>query len=399
MKLYQLVAKDALRRRRRLVYTALGVVVGVAVFISVLTISDAGENKIYKELDKYGANLMVTPAIEDVELNVGTLELGNLGVGENYIPQSTLPQIREITDTAIREYVGDSINVPEGDPIASIAPHLYTNTKIGEASVIVVGFDPNTEPAIKTWWDVRGEYPKQANEAVIGATASQVLKLNPGDTVLIKEEPFTIVGIINETGSNDDYQLFIPLATAQRIFSKDGLISAVDIRALCNGCPVEIIADEINANIPGVRAVAIKQIANNEMNLISKMNSFLMTLAGITLLIGAFGVVNTMMSSVHERVKDIGIMKAVGGSRGQILRMFLYEAFIIGVVGGFAGYLAGTLLSYVMGPLIFDGVSITYILDYLPAALGIAIGVAVVASVYPAFRASQIKVADSIRSL
>jgi putative ABC transport system permease protein len=223
--------------------------------------------------------------------------------------------------------------------------------------------------------------------------------LNPGDTVLIKEEPFTIVGIINETGSNDDYQLFIPLATAQRIFSKDGLISAVDIRALCNGCPVEIIADEINANIPGVRAVAIKQIANNEMNLISKMNSFLMTLAGITLLIGAFGVVNTMMSSVHERVKDIGIMKAVGGSRGQILRMFLYEAFIIGVVGGFAGYLAGTLLSYVMGPLIFDGVSITYILDYLPAALGIAIGVAVVASVYPAFRASQIKVADSIRSL
>jgi hypothetical protein len=177
MKLYQLVAKDALRRRRRLVYTALGVVVGVAVFISVLTISDAGENKIYKELDKYGANLMVTPAIEDVELNVGTLELGNLGVGENYIPQSTLPQIREITDTAIREYVGDSINVPEGDPIASIAPHLYTNTKIGEASVIVVGFDPNTEPAIKTWWDVRGEYPKQANEAVIGATASQVLKL------------------------------------------------------------------------------------------------------------------------------------------------------------------------------------------------------------------------------
>ncbi len=83
MKLYQVVAKDALRRRRRLLYTALGVVVGVAVFISVLTIADAGENKIYKELDKYGANLMVTPAIQDVGLNLGTLELGSLSVGEN----------------------------------------------------------------------------------------------------------------------------------------------------------------------------------------------------------------------------------------------------------------------------------------------------------------------------
>lgn len=148
----------------------------------------------------------------------------------------------------------------------------------------------------------------------------------------------------------------------------------------------------------GVRAVAIKQIANNEMNLMGKMNDFMMALAGITLLIGTFGVINTMVSSVHERIKDIGIMRAVGASRNQIIKMFLYEAVVVGVIGGIIGYGFGTLLSYLVGPLIFEGVTIAYVMDYLPASLGIAIAIAVIASMYPAFRASQIKVADSIRS-
>lgn len=399
MKLYQVVAKDALRRRRRLLYTALGVVVGVAVFISVLTIAEAGEAKIYKELDKYGANLMVTPAVQDVGLNLGTLELGNLSVGENYVEQSKLPSVRQITDDAIREALGSKLNVPEGDPIASIAPHLYVNTKIGNASIVAVGFDPAVELFIKTWWEVNGKFPEQPNEAIIGQTAAELLKLQVGDTVTLEGEPMTLVGILTETGSSDDFQIFLPLATAQRLFKKEGYLSSIDVRALCNGCPVEVIADEINKAIPGVRAVAIKQIANNEMNLISKMNDFLLTLAGITLLIGAFGVVNTMMSSVHERIKDIGIMKAVGASRNQVLKMFLYEALIIGIIGGFVGYVAGTLLSYAIGPLIFDGVEITYVMGYLPAALGVAMVVAVVSSLYPAFRASQIKVSDSIRSM
>jgi putative ABC transport system permease protein len=105
-----------------------------------------------------------------------------------------------------------------------------------------------------------------------------------------------------------------------------------------------------------------------------------------------------MMSSVHERTKDIGIMKAVGASRGQIVRMFVYEAVAVGLIGGILGYLSGTLLSYVLGPLIFDGLAMSYAPQYLLPALGLAIAVAVAASVYPAFRASQVRVADSLRA-
>jgi len=155
----------------------------------------------------------------------------------------------------------------------------------------------------------------------------------------------------------------------------------------------------VNNSLPGVRAIAVQQIAETEMNLMSKVNRFMLALAGITLVVGSFGVVNTMMSSVHERIRDIGIMKAVGASRRQIMKMFFYEALAVGLVGGVFGYVLGSLLSYVIGPLIFEDLAVSYVLQYLPAAMGIAILVAAVASVYPAYRASKISVADSLRSL
>lgn len=396
MKLYKVVAKDTVRRRRRTIYTAMGVAAGVAAFVAVLTVARAGEARIYEELDKYGPNLMVIPAINNVDMQLGGLSLGTLAVGDNYIDEDRLPQIREITDGAIREELGLD---DEGD-IAAIAPKLYVNTEVKGISVMVVGFDPESEWIIKSWWTVSdGKYPENQNEAILGARSSEILDLKIGDSIPMPDHLVTVSGILGETGSNDDYQIFIPLATVQSAFGKEGLISSVDIRALCSGCPVEVIANSINNNIPGVRAVAVRQIAEAEMNLMGNINRFMLALAGITLVVGSFGVVNTMMSSVYQRVRDIGIMKSVGASRSQIVKMFLYEAIVIGIIGGILGFIVGTALSYLIGPLIFEGLAISYAPQYLPLALGLAILVSVVASVYPAYRASKISVADSLRSL
>jgi len=396
VKIYQVTVKDIRRRRRRALYTALGVAIGIAAFIAVLTIARAGEERIYREMDKYGPNLMVMPAIHDVDLQLGDLTLGTLAVGDNYIAEDKLIEIRQITDGAIREALG----IAGDEDIATIAPKLYITTAVKGTAVMVVGFEPEQERLIKSWWTISdGRYPEQQDEAILGARASAALDVDLGDNISIKEQEVTVIGILDETGSNDDYQVFVPLATVQRAFEKEGLISSADIRALCSACPVESIADLVNDAIPGVRAVAVKQIAQTEMNLMSKVNRFMLALAGITLVVGSFGVVNTMMSSVHQRVKDIGIMKAVGASRLQITKMFLYEALVVGLMGGILGYIAGTFLSYVIGPLIYEDLAVSYVLQYFLPALALAILVAVVASVYPAFRASKVSVADSLRSL
>ena len=396
MKLYQIVARDVTRRKKRVLYTSLGVVIGVTTIVAVLTIGLAGETKIYSQLEKYGANLIVLPAINDIDVGLGSLSLGTLAVGENYISEDKLLEIRQISDGKIRQ----ALRIEDEGDIATIAPKLYMNAGVKETSVIVVGVDPQEERKLRTWWRVsEGRYLEGPDEALVGATVAELLKFNVADKIALNGREVTVTGILEETGANEDYQVFVPMETAQKAFNKGGLVSSIDIRALCSACPTTDIASSINENIPGVRAVAVKQISETEMGMMEKISKFLLALAGITLAVGCFGVVNTMMTSVHERIKDIGIMRAVGASRNQIIKIFLYEAIIIGVAGGFFGYIAGTLLAYIVGPLIFKGVAVTYAPQYFLPSLVLATFIAVVATVYPAFRASKIKVADSFRSL
>ena len=396
MKLYRIVLKDIVRRKKRVLFAALGVAIGTMTVVGVLTIALAGQAKIYNELEKYGPNLAVMPAISNVDTHLGDLSLGTLAVGENYIPEGKLPQIRQIADGEIKAALG----ITDQGNIATIAPKLYINTAVKGTSMMVVGMVPEEESKIKTWWKIeQGKYLEGTDQALVGAVAAKLLTLNTGDTVELNGSAVTVTGILEETGSNDDYQIFVPLETLQKAFGKEGLISSIDIRALCNACPVEVIANAINQNITGVRAIAVKQVAEAEMGVMERMNKFMLALGGITLAVGLFGVVNTMMSSVNERIKDIGIMRAVGASRNQIMRVFIYEAIIIGIVGGIFGYLAGTLLAYIVGPIIFEGTNINFVLKYLPLSLALAILVAVIATLYPAFRATRIRVADSFRSL
>jgi putative ABC transport system permease protein len=209
----------------------------------------------------------------------------------------------------------------------------------------------------------------------------------------------TVAGILEDTGGADDYHIFLPLSTLQEATGKQGLISSLDVRALCNGCPVEIIADTINDNIAGVRAVAVKQVAAAEMGIVDRIRGFMLGLAGITLLVGALGVVNTMIASVHERTRDIGIMKVVGASQLQIVIVFVYEAVLIGLVGGALGYLLGTVLAFGVGPMVFEGAPVSFVPSFLPLAIGVALLVAVLSVAYPAYRATRIKAAECFRSL
>jgi putative ABC transport system permease protein len=396
MKLYQMVLKDITRRKKRMLYASLGVVIGVATIVAVLTIALAGETNIYGQLEKYGANLVVMPAISDIDVGLGGMSLGTLTVGENYIYEDNLPEVRQIADGMIREALG----IEDDGDIATIAPRLYMSTEVKGTSVIVVGVDPQQERQLKTWWRIReGEYLENADQALVGTMAADLLELNLGDKIALDGIEVTITGILEETGSNEDYQVFLPIDIAQEAFDKEGLVSSIDVRALCSACPTSDIAGSINENILGVRAVAVKQIAETEMGMMEKVSRFLLALAGITLAVGCFGVVNTMLTSVHERIKDIGIMRAVGASRNQIIKVFLYEAVIVGVVGGLLGYVVGTVLAYIIGPLIFGGVAVTYVPQYFLPALGLATVIAVIATVYPAFRASKIRIAESFRSL
>jgi putative ABC transport system permease protein len=404
MNLYGMVLKDIFRRKKRILYAALGVIIGTMTVVGILTTAVAGEARIVAQLEKYGPNLSIIPAISNLDMKLGDLNLGTVAVGENYIQENKITEIRRVTDGKIREYLDKDLigafGISNDGPIATIAPKLYIPADIKGVSVMLVGIQPAEEQIIRTWWQVKtGEYLKEGREILAGASAARLLKLNIGDNVTYKNNEFTVTGVLEETGSGEDYELFVPLTPLQAASEKEGIISSIDIRALCKACPVEIIADSLNQSIPGIRAVAVKKVAQTEMGMLDRINRLMFALAGITLAIGAFGVANTMLTSVHERIKDIGIMRAVGASRNQIIKVFLEEAIIIGIIGGIVGYIAGSLLAYGIGPLIYEGAAVRFVIPYLPVSLVISLLVAIAATAYPAFQASRIRVADSFRSL
>lgn len=385
-------------RKKRVLFSSLGILIGTMTIIAILTISAAGKAQVYSQLEKYGPNLTIMPAISTVDMKLGSINLGRLSVGDNYIAQDNLLVIRAIADGEIKK----SLGITDGGEIAVLAPKLYIDTQLNGTPLTVVGIEPDPELAIKTWWAIeQGAYieSNKAEQAVIGAVTANVLKLNVGDEIVLNNTKLTVTGILVETGSIDDFQIFANLLTVQKTFDKVGMLSVVDVRALCNACPVGIIADELNSQIPGIRAVAVKQVAETEMGMVGKVNRFMLVLGGVTLLIGLFGVLNTMITTVNERIKDIGIMRAVGASRRQIITIFTFEAVLIGIIGGTFGFLVGTALAYMVGPLLFEGATIVFVPVYLPLSIGLAVLVAVLASIWPVRRASQIRVADCFRSL
>ena len=137
--------------------------------------------------------------------------------------------MRQITDDLIRKYRDDA---PVGN-IATIAPQLLVQSEVKGTSVIFDGIEPQEELKIKSWWQVsRGEFISDDSQAVVGSTAADLLKINIGDVIPVNQSNVTVSGILDETGSGDDYRIFVPLSLLQTAFNKEGMISAIDIRAL-----------------------------------------------------------------------------------------------------------------------------------------------------------------------
>ncbi len=136
MKLYQVVLKDILRRKRRVLYAILGVVIGTMTVVGILTTAMAGQAKITAQLEKYGANLSLLPAVQSVGTGLGSLNLGTINVGDNYIAEDRIPQIREITDTLIK---GVRTDIKTEGNVATIAPTLFIAANVNGNTAVVAG--------------------------------------------------------------------------------------------------------------------------------------------------------------------------------------------------------------------------------------------------------------------
>jgi len=337
------------------------------------------QTQVGNEIEKYGPNIVVTPNTQSISVPYGSVVIGNVTISEDAVEKI--------------------LTIPNKANVRVLSPKLFNQIQYGNDTLLVVGLFPEQELQLKKWWNVTGALPaNDTNDALIGSVLKSSLNLNIGSTMQIGDATLTVTATLDETGSSDDYTVFLPLHSAQSLFNLEGAVSEIDVGALCNTCPVEVIAEQIMDAVPGSKAMPVKQAVETRMKAVEQTASFSLLLASIILVVGVAGIMNTMLASVHERIKEIGVFMSLGADNSHLYKMFLSESIIMGLIGGLVGTATGLLSSILLGPLMINiPISPAELPLYvIPLAIGLSVSASVIASLYPTWRASKI---DPVKAL
>lgn len=396
-----------------------------ALMTAILTVSFDIGDKMNRELKSYGANIRVVPAVQAGISDEQSAKLGR------YIEEESIGNIKTIfwTNNILSFSPYLSAEVMEGETkrnITVVGTWFQKEVALPTGETIVTGIKD-----LKTWWDIDGKWiNEQTDESVImvGKKLANEMNLKIGDTIPLtysseEAEPlisksFTVAGIISGGGEEEE-KLFIPLQQMQDILKLPGKVEELEVSALtvpdtelaeraeknpdllseadyetwyCTAF-VGAIAYQIEEVIPGTDAKAIRQISDSEGNIMKKVEKLMFAFTIAALVSAALGISNLMMTKVLERQREIGLMKALGASNGNIVTLFLVEAGLLALLAGLIGFLMGLGLAQWLGQTVFDSfITIKWLV--LPITLVISVMVVVIGSMSALRFISRLKPAD-----
>jgi putative ABC transport system permease protein len=389
----------------RTALTMLGIIIGVGAVIAMLAIGAGTEQAIVGEIEGIGTNLLFVATNKDDVTN---------------------PKPLTIRDA---EAISDPIYAPS---VAAAAPVIQ-----GRAELTYAGGEGTTVGLVGVTEDYAKVQPLELSEGefftstqisglasavILGSNVAEDLFGRPdglvGETVRIFGQPFRVVGILkkeggSEFGSSSDDQILVPLTTAQTRLIPSKVKNQVDLIyvSAISSDAVQSAEDEISLILRDRHKIKLTEddfrILTQELFLdfastvTGVFTIFLGGVAGISLLVGGIGIMNIMLVSVTERTKEIGLRKAVGAKKRDILTQFLIESSLLSAIGGVVGIILGWLLSLGIGRiamandfLLEPSITINAVLlaTLFSAAVGLFFGI------YPASRAAQLEPIEALRS-
>jgi putative ABC transport system permease protein len=386
MKLHNISFNNLRRRKAKMAFLTVGLMVGIATIVTLVTLTKSMSGDIERKMDEFGANILITPQQNGLSMSYGGINLGAVNFDQKTLHESDLARVSAIKNSK---------------NISAVAPKVLGGVQVAGKPVLLVGVQFDKELKLKQWWKLFGEAPKAPNELLLGSEAARVLNVMTGDALAIKGEQFKVAGILDQTGSQDDSLVFAQLDVAQRILNKKGEIDLVEVAALCSGCPIGDMVLQIAEQIPGAKVSAIQQVVEGRLKALDQFRRFSYAIAGVVVFIGSLMVFVTMMGSVNERTTEIGVFRAIGFRKSHIMRIILLEAAVVGVVAGLLGYAAGVGGAKLALPFMAEGKQVLLAWDGLVAAgaLGLSVVLALLASLYPALHASRMDPTEALRAL
>ncbi len=385
MKLRDIALNNLRRRKAKVFFLVVGLLVGVAAVVALLTTTSSLEEDIAHKMDEFGANIIITPKTEGLSLTYGGLNLGGLSFDTKEISQEDVAKIRTI---------------PMAANLRIVSPKVFAVFERQDQKALVVGVDFDEELSLKKWWKINGETPSSPNDVIVGKEAADRFSLSKGSPLEINGKKFFVAGILEPTGSQDDNLLFMALPVAQHVFGKQGKIGMVEVAALCKNCPISDIVAQISEKMPTAKVTAVQQVVAGRMDTLHSFRKFSLGISGLVLLVGSMVVFVTMMASVNERTREIGIFSAIGFRRTHIMKIILLEALVVSLMAGIAGYLVGIGTTRALLSLLTEEIP-HFSIDPLVAvgAIFLAVLIGILASVYPAMTASRMDPSEALRTL
>jgi len=395
--------------KMRSALTMLGIVIGVAAVITLVSLGQGVQMMVTEEIKGAGANLLfILP---------GRLQGG--------MPLAQSSQSSLTYDDA--QTIANPLNIPY---VTAVAPQLTGNARVSYADndlfISVIGVTPETAP-VRSLQVAYGEFidsnhlHARSRVTVLGSGVVDDLfppGLYPlGQNIKINGVPFRVIGVLEEKGAtgfgSQDDMVSVPLTTAyarlfprQRNLSGEYLVSTIYTQVVSED-HLDAAAEEITRVLrqrhdiglgddDDFSVIAQTDIVNMMGEIMGVLTLFLGSIAAISLLVGGIGIMNIMLVSVTERTREIGIRKAVGAKRRDILLQFLMEAVVLSLLGGVVGIALGYLGSNLVSRLSEDLAAYTSPSAIL-LATGFSIAVGVFFGIYPAARASRLDPIEALR--
>lgn len=374
MSFLSLIIKNPFRNKSRAILAIIGIGIGIATIVALGGITDGLIASAEDTLHSGGSDITVTGS------------------------ESTTAQSTSFGTSSFNESWIDRISSING---VEQAVGVYAGMMISQDSSMlsIVGINPS-DTSFAELHITDGEMFSSGNESqvIVGKVTSENENITVGDTLTLGEEDFEVVGIFESGNSNQDMSIFMNLGNAQRLMQDEGNLTSIFVKVNPD-MDVEQVADEIDSRY-GDNLTAITSLSDLTMvgDMIDMLNGASWGISLLAILIGAIGIINTMLTSVFERTRELGVLKAVGWSSRRILFMIVGESIVITLVAGIIGSAFGVLGVELFTQLDFlGGMEPLFNLDTFVQAFVIAIIVGIIGGIYPAMKAVKLPPTEALR--